>query len=142
MGGIILRAMMANRPSFDVARAVMLAPPNTGSELVDRFGRWVPFRVWNGPAGQQLGTRPDGYLAQLGPISFECGIIAGIRNRNPLGNSILGPISDGAVAVNRTRCEGITDFTTIYTGHTFIMNKKPVIQQVIEFLNFGRFTSS
>jgi len=52
MGGMLLRQWAADTQP-NIGRAVMLGPPNRGSELVDRLGRTIAFRFYNGPAGMQ-----------------------------------------------------------------------------------------
>src|SRR5580765_8495772 len=82
MGGILVRYYFANRKDERLGRVVMLCPPNKGSEVVDHFRGWLAFRKVIGPAGQQLGTDKDSVPNQLGPVSFELGVIAGDRSIN------------------------------------------------------------
>lgn len=59
MGGILWRHYFQNHSAAKVGAVVMLAPPNHGSEVVDRYRDSWWFRWGMGPAGQQLGTGPD-----------------------------------------------------------------------------------
>ncbi|MGZ5027588.1 MAG: esterase/lipase family protein [Methylobacter sp.] len=49
MGGILLRDYLASHTIDRMGRAVMLAPPNQGSEVVDKLGGWKLFYTLNGP---------------------------------------------------------------------------------------------
>lgn len=136
MGGILTRAWLAkNRPSR-MGRVVMLAPPNNGSELVDRFRDLGLFRWMMGPAGIELGT--DGLPGQLALPDYPVGVIAGRVNINPLSAPLFPGPSDGKVTVASTRLDG-AEHLTLAVGHTFLMNNPVVIAQTIAFLNNGRF---
>ena len=83
MGGILLRVWMRDHRPSNLGRVVMLGPPNQGSEIVDELGEFDMFAWFNGPAGGQLGTGEDDVPAQLPPVDFELGVIAGNRTLNP-----------------------------------------------------------
>lgn len=139
MGGILLRVFLQERDPRPGSRAVMLAPPNRGSELVDRLQSLSPFRWRNGPAGRQLGTDPESLPNRLGPIRAEVGVIAGDRCLNPwFGRIIPGP-SDGKVSVERSRLPEMSDFIVLPVSHTFAMLRRPVLAQTLHFLRHGRF---
>jgi len=56
LGGILVRSYLSRHAVPDLGRVVMLAPPDQGSEVVDRLGSWRIFALINGPAGSELGT--------------------------------------------------------------------------------------
>ncbi|WP_028319291.1 esterase/lipase family protein [Desulfobulbus elongatus] len=138
MGGILLRVFLADEPLPELGRTVMLSPPNQGSELVDRLGRFAWFRLVFGPAGCQLGTGPDALPARLGPATFPVGILTGNRPALGLARFFPGP-SDGKVAVARAQLAGMADFLVLPYGHALIMRYKAVQEQVAFFLENGRF---
>ena len=142
MGGIVLRVMLHDMLGDDglreaTRRIVMLAPPNGGSEIVDKVETVMPMRWLNGPAGEELGTQ--GLPSQLGPIAHETGIIAGSRSTNPVTSSWLPGADDGKVSIEATRLEGMTDHMVLPVTHTFMMNSPVVMAQTLAFLTEGRF---
>ncbi|WP_448875096.1 alpha/beta hydrolase [Desulfobulbus propionicus] len=138
MGGILLRCYLAEHQPPWLGRVVMLSPPNQGSELVDRLRRFAWFRVLFGPAGCQLGTGKEALPIRLGAVDFPLGIIIGNRPAIGLSRFFPGP-NDGKVSVQRARIDGMSDFLVLPCGHSLIMRKRPVKQQVLRFLRTGRF---
>ena len=148
MGAIVLRlaardAALAAR----IGRAVMLAPPNQGSEWVDLLGPLAPFGWVNGPAGRALATAPgprvEALPGGLGPVPFACGVIAGTRPLGPdirlRGRPLLPAPHDGLVSVASTRVEGMADHLSLPVSHTFIMLDAAVLDAAEHFLEHGRF---
>ena len=138
VGGIIIRYYLKHHKVPNLGRVVMLSPPNQGSELADIF-RDRFYQTWSGPAVGQLGTGPDSMPLNLGPVEFEVGVITGNRSINPLASRLIAGPSDGTVGVERAKVAGMSDFLVLPYSHTFIMLRKGVVDQVIHFLEHGRF---
>ncbi|MFV2057800.1 MAG: esterase/lipase family protein [Thiohalomonadales bacterium] len=139
LGGILVRMYLKNNQRTDVARVVMLGPPNHGSEVVDNLKNFPGFEWFNGPAGMQLGTGDTDLPNLLGPVNVEVGIIAGTQSMNLFLSLFLPDPDDGKVSVESTKVEGMSDFIALPTMHPFMMTNDTVIDQTIYFLKNGKF---
>jgi pimeloyl-ACP methyl ester carboxylesterase len=139
MGGILIRFYLAQHDIGHLGRVVMLAPPNAGTELVDRLSGLQLFTLINGPAARQLGTDASSLPKSLGPVDYEVGIIAGNRSLNILYSALIPGENDGKVSTRNTRLEGMADFIVLPYAHSFMMNRPQVIEQTITFLQHGHF---
>lgn len=142
LGGILVRQYLRDHgvPST-LGRVVMLAPPNQGSEIVDRLASCKLYAWINGPAGLALGTAPKDSPAALGPLpaGVEVGIIAGDASWNPFFSALIPGPDDGKVAVARTHVEGERDHIVVPYSHTWLMNRAETRHQVSTFLRDGVF---
>ena len=136
---ILLRSFFATQSLPELGRVVMLSPPNQGSELVDYFRRFWWFRWFFGPAGCQLGTTVTDLPRRLGPLTGTVGIITGNHPASRLFSRFFLGSNDGKVSVASAHAEGLADFLTMPYGHSFIMYHRPVQEQVVFFLEQGRF---
>ncbi|MEP1470518.1 MAG: alpha/beta fold hydrolase [Halieaceae bacterium] len=142
LGGILLRQYLASQDIIGLRRVVMLAPPNQGSQMADYFQEITFLAPFEPEPLNQLGTGDKSIPLQLGPVSFELGIIAGNLNlRRYLPGAPEG-VSDGTVSVAETVVPGMLDFLVMPVTHTFIMWDGEVLRQVVQFLRNGRFDRS
>lgn len=141
LGGLVARALIASHPPQKLARVVMLAPPNRGSELADILFRLRLNRLVLGPVGPQLRTaRPQIDQELLGRVDYDLGIIAGDRPLAPVFARLLLPYpNDGKVSVASTRLRDMRDHVVLPVTHTLMVYDRRVIAQVMAFLETGAF---
>jgi triacylglycerol lipase len=138
MGGIVLRQLVKTGRPAHIGRAVMLGPPNGGSQLATRMSKtWIYRRVM-GPAGLQIGADAASVPNTLGPVDFPVGVIAGHRALDPFRLLVTGE-SDGKVCLSETRVEGMTDWLCVERSHALLHLDPAVIGQAIHFLCQGSF---
>jgi alpha-beta hydrolase superfamily lysophospholipase len=138
LGGILVRVALQER-DFD-GRIVMLSPPNQGSEIPDILNEVSIFHRLMGPAVGQLGT--NGLPIRLQPIPGTIGVITGDRTSDPWFSWLIPGPDDGKVSVESARLAEMADFLVVPEGHSFIMLRPEVIEQVLYFLTHGRFQRS
>jgi triacylglycerol lipase len=140
LGGILVRSYLARHTIPNLGRVVMLAPPNRGSEVVDKLGWLFLFKWLNGPAGNELGTDKNSMPNKLGAANFSVGVIAGDRSINWINSLFLIPgRDDGKVSIERTKLAGMSDHIVIHATHPFIMRNREAIRRTIQFLRNGKF---
>ncbi len=139
MGGILVRDYLSQHALPNLGRVVMLAPPNQGSELVDKLGDWWVFQRINGPAGGELSTDPDSVPNQLGSVDYPVGVIAGNRSINWINSLLIPGRDDGKVSVERTKLPGMADHRVLPATHPFIMRHRRAIHDTLAFLRTGHF---
>jgi hypothetical protein len=139
MGGIIVRQIQTSAPIPNLGRVVMLSPPNHGSEVVDKIGSTWFFKKLNGPAGQQLGTHPDGFINQLGPVKFELGILTGDRSINWINSIMIPGEDDGKVSTASAKIERMQAYKVLHVTHPMIMKDTEAIEETLHFIQTGRF---
>jgi pimeloyl-ACP methyl ester carboxylesterase len=140
LGGILLRHWSARNKIRNAGRAVMLGPPNAGSELVDAFHDWDLFTHIHGPAGRQLGTRCGSSPSGLPECAhFELGIIAGNKSLNLLSTALIKGPNDGKVSVSSAFAIPAKDKLVLPVSHTWMTMDKGVVAAVERFLERGSF---
>jgi hypothetical protein len=140
MGGILVRSYLARHAIPALGRVVMLAPPNQGSEIVDKLGGFRLFKIINGPAGNELGTDENSTPNTLNSVNFAVGVIAGDRSINWINSALIPGCDDGKVSVARTKLAGMRDHIVVHATHPFITRNREAIRQTIQFLRIGQFS--
>lgn len=139
MGGILARRYLQDHSLPPGSRVVMLSPPNRGSELADHLKDFWGYRWIMGPAGQELGTGPDSVPNSLPPAEVEIGIITGDKADNPVAFFAFDGPNDGRVSVESAKLSEMKDFRVVHASHAFIMMNSTVLEEVLYFLENGRF---
>ena len=139
LGSIVVRQYLATHRIDNVGRVVMFAPPNHGSPIIDQLGKNPVFRQVMGPAALELGTSMHDLPHKLGPVKFECGVIAGDRTLNPILSAFLDGPNDGKVTVDSAAVNGMRDLVVIHSSHTWMMWREQGLRQTICFLKTGAF---
>lgn len=139
LGGILVRQYLSTHKIPPLKYVVMLGPPNKGSEVVDKLHKVPGFHAINGDAGMQLGTGQFSVPNRLGPATFNLGIIAGNKSINWILSTLIPGSDDGKVSVENTKLEGMDDHLELSTTHTFMMKNEEVINQVVYYLEHGKF---
>jgi pimeloyl-ACP methyl ester carboxylesterase len=150
LGSIVIRAYFSAAPDGSAAwqvdrrigRVVMLAPPNQGAQMAERFGRNVVFEWTTGPSGKLLARYWQEFGNGLGPPPCEFGIIAGGTGTPDGFNPLIDGDDDLVLAVDETRLDGASDFLVVPSIHTYIMDKPVVHEAVLSFLQSGRFAAA
>lgn len=145
MGAIVLRHFFADARFDDVRarlrfeRAVLLGPPNQGSEIVDAWGKRWWFRAVLGASGSSLSTDQHDPPKALPTLPLQFGVIAG---DNAAPNWLLPGVPsphDGKVSVASTQLEGMADFVRVPVGHTWLPNHPQCRALALQFLRTGAF---
>ncbi len=141
LGGILVRALLADEVPWTTGKIVMLAPPNRGSEIVDWSKAHPLLHRLLGPTGRALGS--SGVPAELPalPPEIETAVIMGNRQTIPLFKKLLDPANDGIVSAAKGRLDGLRAFTVIDADHTFMPMHPEAIRLSVQFLKTGGWSA-
>jgi pimeloyl-ACP methyl ester carboxylesterase len=137
MGGLVIMRMLANEPALARGRVVLLGTPLQGSQVARRLLRL--------PAGAVLLGALATDLCQAQPRwaeGREIGMIAGCKAFG-LGRLLgrPGAGSDGTVALSEADAPGLSARVVLPVSHTGMLFSGQVGQQVLGFLQNGRFSA-
>ncbi len=136
LGGILVRYYLSNHKLNNLGRIVMLAPPNHGSEIADKFQNKWWYKMATGPSGQQL-TESSPLYQQLEPLNTDVAVIIGNRSSDPWFNFLFNGEHDGKVSVASAKLEENHQLEVVNCGHTLLMESRTVMNYITKFLKFG-----
>ncbi len=138
LGGLLIRAYLADHQMPRLGRVVLLGTPNQGTPVVDhnREAWWMQLA---GPLANALGTGPDSFAKGLPAPTYPVGVIAGQLSHGAGAMVKLTEPNDGLVPVASTRLAGMQDFVILDVGHSMMRHDAAVAQHTIAFLRDGRF---
>jgi triacylglycerol lipase len=140
LGSILVRYYLAHSHVDDLGRVVMLGPPNQGSQMADFYLEQDGLSWLRPPALEQLGTGANSIPRLLGPVNFPVGVIAGeATSMTSVAPGSPDAPGDGTVTVAEAQVEGMADMIVMPVGHTFMMWDADVADEVLFFLEQGRF---
>lgn len=152
LGSILLRCFVSQMADDDararIQRVVMLAPPNQGSEVVDRLRHWPVVPRLMGPSFVQLGTDDAAYWRTLAvseaarPPDWQVGVIAGTRSWEPWFSRMIPGDNDGKVSVQSACWPGAVDSLSLPVNHTTLMRDGRVLRAIDHFFSCGSFTAT
>lgn len=142
MGGILVRSYLQTHQINRLKTIVMLAPPNNGSEIVDRLLQSSAYEKLAFQSFKQLSARPDSYVNSLQPIEAEIGVIAGVDSYNPRFSKWLPGDDDGKVSVKSACLPEMKAMLVISANHTSMTFSQDVRNQVVHFLEQGAFNTA
>lgn len=142
LGGILVRALLAERTSSLPGRIVMLAPPQQGSEIVD-WASAVPglVRTLLGPVGMELASHAAPSTLPHPKPPVETAVIMGNRSTLPFFRGLLEPENDGIVSASKGRFPGLQNFAVVPADHTFIQIHPETLDLTANFLLSGTWPS-
>ena len=145
LGNIVIRYYLGehagDKADKRIGRIVMLAPPNQGAVLAERFGDNALFELISGSSGKQIADWEE-LEPKLAVPQGEFGIVAGSAVPDAGGNPLIEGDDDLVLAVEETKLAGAADFRVAQVEHTFIMNDDNVRKWVQSFLENGYFVSA
>ncbi len=149
MGNLVVRHFLGDQQSAErgsgvdprIRRFVMLAPPNNGAALAERFQDNPVFQLVFATGGEQFTKHWQQLQEHLITPPCEFGIIAGGSTDGSGSNPLLAGNDDLVVTVEETRLAGARDFVVVPARHTFIMDDAAAKQYTLQFLRHGYFIS-
>jgi len=145
-GGILIRGILAENLDWNIGRCVMLGSPNKGTSTASYMLKHPILKLFTPRVAKDLTPQSD-LIKRLPEPQIETGIIAGNKQY-----SVIVPVTwfyktatnnapgDGVVELYNTQCRKMSDFIVLPLHHSFMMWDSQLIEQVIHFLQYAKFS--
>ncbi len=151
MGNIVIRHCLndlaslpaSEQPEITYHRFVMIAPPNHGASVADKFADSKIAQTLGGEAVLQLATG-KGWASleqRLATPSFEFGIIVGGTGDDDGYLDAIPGDDDMLLSVNTSKLAGATDFAQVKGIHQTLPKNEQVQEYTLRFLQKGYLVS-
>ncbi|MFN0065505.1 MAG: esterase/lipase family protein [Chlamydiales bacterium] len=136
LGGVIVRAAVSHPDcpqEAKIGKAILLAPPNSGSCFARTFREWKPVQwIFGQRSGRQLLNYTADEMHALGtfPETMDVVVIAGDKGTDVW----FSTPNDGKVSVNETYLRSPHTHLTILASHRWIMTSRWTLNFVKEYL--------
>ncbi len=144
LGGLLVMETLNRHPEIAAGRVVLLGAPARGCYAGRRIARYRLGRWIFGHSGEYWPERhADSGRSARWSRSEALGIVAGSL---PLGLGRmfgrLPGVNDGAVCLEETAIEGMTERVVLPVGHSAMLISAKVAAQVAVFLSNGKFNAN
>lgn len=139
LGGLVIRAYLAENRDPRVGRFVMIATPNQGALMADMVADWFPYKIVTGPVGQELIGGSKSLIESLPAPWCEFAVVGGGRGDDSGYSPLIPGDDDGIVALSETRLVGMRDFMRVPAVHILLPNHERVKVATVNFLRTGSF---
>lgn len=134
LGGLVALEALRQAPELEVPRVVCLGSPLRGSGTA----RTLAGHGWAAALGRSGGLLQHGLPVWEG--TAEVGLVAGgIPHGLGALIGVMGPASDGTVALEETRLPGLHDHCVVAASHSGLVLSPLVARQTAAFLRHGCF---
>ncbi len=145
-GAIILRNYVHKYGVGNLKRAVMIAPPNKGSVLLQEVMKRKTGKLLFGKLAGDFLKNEDKYLP-LEP-EFDVGVIAGNKPHLFSSKAMTKYVlrffdpedSDGRVKVEETKLPFMKDYVLLNLSHTDMVYTDKAVDMAISYIENGKFT--
>ncbi len=151
MGNVVIRHCLndlaslpaSQQPQITYKRFVMIAPPNHGASVADKFADNKLAQLFGGEAVQQLapGKGWQSLEQRLATPSFDFGIIVGGTGDDEGYLPMIPGDDDMLLSVDTSRLVGAADFAQVKGIHQTLPKNEQVQQYTLRFLQKGYFVS-
>lgn len=143
MGGLLAIGYLQRHRPENLGRVLLIGTPLGGSEVADMLLRTPGisrlFRRYMGPSLDELATLHRSTCI-MPAVDYPLGVIAGATGLFGPWGRLFNRDNDGLVAVDATRCDGLTAHIVLPYSHNGLLWRRAVADRAVAYLQHGAFT--